>query len=351
MQLQIYLTSYKLVIRTKTGYNFKTPIGLGPYFDTSSLCPDSLLGTGPSFVELGPAIPEDNINLSLIRKKFQKSTVSIQKSELTQSCNVIVQKLLERQFHIRDGKIKPQPNSIVGVNILASPQTIRSIPYLTHNDYSNQVRDLIDLCDYLVVNISEDRQQAGIVQYYKNEKSLDKLLNEVIKSRNTELGKIAAYEYELKSNDSPDYSTSVSKSYLRNSIISTLKPQMLFLQVDINNLPNQETFLNSLISKCKQHGITGVVLSEESQEQALQNIQKFRKIDKQKDLLLMVNSRNMNKAQEAYEQIQSGADLLQVYDGLILQGPYFTRDFQIELQNLMKQNNEKDVNQIYKVNQ
>lgn len=69
------------------------------------------------------------------------------------------------------------------------------MPYLAHLDFTKSVRELVDQCDYMVLNLTDDYKSSGISQYYKSEAALDKLLSNVIKSRNEELGKLAAYEY------------------------------------------------------------------------------------------------------------------------------------------------------------
>ena len=70
------------------------------------------------------------------------------------------------------------------------------MPYLTHTDFERNIKELTDLCDYLVINLCEDNSTSGISQYYKNEKALDKLLKQITLTRNLELGKTAAYQYE-----------------------------------------------------------------------------------------------------------------------------------------------------------
>lgn len=52
------------------------------------------------------------------------------------------------------------------------------------------------MCDFVSVNLINDCNTSGIKQYFHNEKSLDKLLSSVVKARNLELGKLAAYEYD-----------------------------------------------------------------------------------------------------------------------------------------------------------
>ena len=111
-----------------------------------------------------------------------------------------------------------------------------SIPYLTHQDFLKNIKDVTDFCDYAVINLCNDKQSSGIRQYYSNEAALDKLLSAVVETRNKELGKLAAFEFEQVTNDRNDYTTSVQRMYQRNSIVSSLKPMMLFVQFKVDDL-------------------------------------------------------------------------------------------------------------------
>jgi hypothetical protein len=101
-----------------------------------------------------------------------------------------------------------------------------------------------------VLNLCQDKATSGIRQYYQSETALDKLLKSVVDARNMELGRLAAFEYEQVTQDNQDYSASVKRNYLRNSIVSTLKPMMIFVQVSENSSSN---FLEILVKKCLEN--------------------------------------------------------------------------------------------------
>jgi dihydroorotate dehydrogenase len=72
------------------------------------------------------------------------------------------------------------------------------------------VRELTDLCDYAVINISTNKAKAsGLKQFYTNPTALEKLLRSVSSARLAELGKMAAAEFELVTGDNQDYLSSV----------------------------------------------------------------------------------------------------------------------------------------------
>lgn len=94
----------------------------------------------------------------------------------------------------------------------------------------------------------------------------------MVQTRNRELGRLAAFEFEKVTEDITDYTTSVQRYYQRNSIVSTLKPMMLFVQIRLDDLlsinneqlaeESAKKFLQSLVQKCKHHQIDGIVIQD-----------------------------------------------------------------------------------------
>jgi hypothetical protein len=140
-----------------------------------------------------------------------------------------------------------------------------SVPYLTHLDFVKGVREFNELCDYVTIDLTHDVKSSGIAQYYKNPEALQKLLFSVNKSRMQELGKAACAEFEQNvesRSQQIDYSNSVARVYHRNCIVSTHRPMLIFVQVDLNSLPpeQQMSYLKILVSACKTNKIDGIVL-------------------------------------------------------------------------------------------
>ena len=46
----------------------------------------------------------------------------------------------------------------------ASRDTTDSVPYLVHQDFLKQIRELTDMCDYLVLNLASEGAQASGIQ-------------------------------------------------------------------------------------------------------------------------------------------------------------------------------------------
>ena len=166
-------------------------------------------------------------------------------------------------------------NKHLGVCVNASRETANSVPYLTHQDFIKQIRDLTDMCDYLVLNLTapSGSMPSGLEQYYRNLPSLDKLLRLTTKARDNELGKVAAVEYEemqATAGHEVDYQASFKRHYSRNSIISLHRPLLIFVKVDPyavfqDNQMRCQSFAVALARYCLKYGIDGIILTHDSE--------------------------------------------------------------------------------------
>jgi hypothetical protein len=80
-----------------------------------------------------------------------------------------------------------------------------------------------------------------------------------------ELGKAACAEFEQKvegRNQQIDYSNSVARVYHRNCVVTTHRPMLIFVQVDLNTLPTEQqmSYLKILVAACRTNKIDGIVL-------------------------------------------------------------------------------------------
>ncbi len=52
----------------------------------------------------------------------------------------------------------------VGVCIEANKETVESVPYLTHQDFVKQIKELTDMCDFVVLNLSTNKENYSGIQ-------------------------------------------------------------------------------------------------------------------------------------------------------------------------------------------
>lgn len=70
-------------------------------------------------------------------------------------------------------------NNLVGVNYKVGREVMESVPYLARILYGNGVREFTEIADYLVINIAEEIDTAGIQNLYRKKEELEKLLKEL----------------------------------------------------------------------------------------------------------------------------------------------------------------------------
>mgnify|MGYP006120602547 CR=1 FL=1 len=51
---------------------------------------------------------------------------------------------------------------------MANLETQQSVPYITHTDFTKGIRELSEVADYVVLNLTYDLSTSGLQQYYKN---------------------------------------------------------------------------------------------------------------------------------------------------------------------------------------
>ncbi len=80
------------------------------------------------------------------------------------------------------------------------------------------------------------------------------MLKAVNTQRMVEIGKAAALEYEQQTGHA-DYSCSMRRIHNRNCVVSTVRPLLLMLQIDLAVLPQEQrmSFLRILARKTAAH--------------------------------------------------------------------------------------------------
>ena len=92
---------------------------------------------------------------SAIRVRLSENQVDNLIPRVAPGVTEIVANLLRRQQRIADGKVEMlNIGNLVGVNVRASLETAESVPYLTHLDFNKAIRELTDVADYAVLNLS-----------------------------------------------------------------------------------------------------------------------------------------------------------------------------------------------------
>lgn len=108
----------------------------------------------------------------------------------------ILNKLIVRQNEIIKHNLPIDHKRLIGINLLPSKSTVESIPYLMKTDFERLIDEVVEMSDYIVLNISEfDKTKRKTLASFRTKQDLTKLIQKTNRRLAINLGKIAASEY------------------------------------------------------------------------------------------------------------------------------------------------------------
>lgn len=274
------------------GLSFSNPVGLAAGFDKDGKYLDTMSALGFGFIEIGTITPlpqPGNAKPRLFR--LPKDLALINRMGFN---NEGIQPLITR--------LKNRPkNLIVGGNIGKNKNTSQEEAVL---DYGHSFRQLFPYVDYFAVNVSSPNT-PGLRQLQERE-PLEQLLL-YLQEINKELGgkpillKIAP---DLNFEELDDILYIVQKAQLDGVIATNTTISREGLTTD-----------SAIINEIGNGGLSGKPLKKRATEVIRYLSQKSN------GQLFIIGVGGIFSAEDALEKINAGASLIQVYTGLIYEGP------------------------------
>ncbi len=293
--------NHTLLQQNVFGLQFKNPVGLGAGFDKNALYLNELEALGFGFVEIGTITPkpqQGNDKPRLFR--LPKDNALINRMGFNNDGVDVIKKRLERwQIQSLERKTK---NLIVGGNIGKNKATPNEDAW---KDYEICFKELFDCVDYFVVNVSSPNTPG--LRELQEKDSLQKILMQL---QNINHG--YAKQKPLLLKIAPD---------LNNSQLDDIIN--LAIEIKLNGLvvTNTTVTRNDLSTSKKEieemgaGGLSGKPLRHMSTEV-------LRYIIKNSDNKIpVIASGGIFTARDAFEKLDAGASLLQIWTGFIYEGP------------------------------
>ena len=287
------------------GKNFPNPIGLAAGFDKSAEAYDSLLRLGFGFVEVGTVTPKSQYGNEKPRVfRLEEDKALINRLGFNNSG---AEKIYSR---IASNK----PNGLLGINIGPNKNSENRL-----EDYIICVRKFCNIADYLTINISSPNTEN--LRDYHNHKQL----NELLESINNEKSNLNS-KTPIAVKVSPDIDDENIEKISENLI----KHNVELIIVSNTTDSNRKNLIN--INKLEKGGLSGKPLEN------LSNliINKFYK--KLNNKVKIVGVGGVDSGKSAYEKIINGASLIQLYTGMVYQGPDIVNKITAELIDILKSN-------------
>ena len=274
------------------GLDFPNPLGMAAGYDKNAEVPDGLLKLGFGFVECGTLTP-----------KAQSGNPQPRIFRLIEDRAVI-----NRMGFNNDGHApalarvagRASRGGIVGINVGANKDSEDRIA-----DYEQGVRRFAKVASYLTINISSPNT-VGLRALQERE-SLAELLARVIQARST-LPQGQGAETPIFLKIAPD---------LDQQSLQDIAEEVLDKKIDgliVSNTTLSRAGLKSAAAS-ETGGMSGAPLFERSTVV----LAKMRKLVGQE--LPIIGAGGVDSAETALEKVRAGADLVQIYTGLIYGGP------------------------------
>ncbi len=295
------------------GKKISNPIGLAAGFDKDAEVYNSFYKLGFGFVEVGTITPLKQYGNPKPRVfRLEEDEALINRLGFNNSgANVVSSRI----------KSSP-PNGLFGINIGPNKDTKNRV-----EDYLIGLRKFYNLADYLTINISSPNTEN--LRSFHNSNELSELLSEIENEK-----KILKSNIPIVVKISPDiHDNDVEK-------ISELLLKYNISSVIISNSTdsNRENLKN--INKLEKGGLSGKPLEVKSNLL----INKFFKILRSKIKIIGVGGVDSGKS--AYEKIINGANLVQLYTGMVYQGPNIASKITKELIEITKNHSVKNISEL-----
>ena len=300
-------------IETKIfGKKIVNPIGIAAGFDKDAEVYNPLFRLGFGFVEVGTVTPRKQYGNSKPRVfRLEEDEALINRLGFNNSGADIVSARINSNT----------PNGLFGINIGPNMETENRL-----EDYLICLRKFHKLCDYLTINISSPNTEN--LRSFHNKNELDELLSAIQEEKKKLKSKILIalkISPDIDEVDTIDIGELLLKYGIDIAIISNTSDQTR------NSLIN--------INKLEKGGLSGKPLEEKSNKL----INKFYKILNNKVKIIGVGG--VDSGRSAYNKIINGANLVQLYTGMVYKGPNIATDISNELIEILKSEGIKNISE------
>ena len=310
----IFTVENESILETKIfDTKIKNPIGLAAGFDKSAEVYNSLFKFGFGFIEVGTVTPKQQYGNPKPRVfRLENDRALINRLGFN---NDGLEKVSERLQ-------KNPPTDFLGINIGPNKDSENKI-----NDYLKCIKEVFNYANYITINISSPNTPG--LRDFHDKKTLQNLLKNI-----TEFTKKNNIKKPLILKVSPDIADSEI-----GHIIELMK-RFNISGVIISNTTDKNR--ENLIGKYKDEsgGLSGEPLTKISNNL----IKKFYKEIKGEILIIGVGG--VNSGMTAYERLKSGANLLQLYTGMIYEGPGIVKKIKSELIDILEKEKIKNISEI-----
>ena len=291
----------------------KNPIGLAAGFDKSAEVYNSLFRFGFGFIEIGTVTPKEQYGNPKPRVfRLENDRALINRLGFN---NDGIEKVSQRLQ-------KNSPSGFLGINIGPNKDSENRI-----DDYLKCIKEINTFANYITINISSPNTPG--LRDFHDHSTLKNLLKDI-----TDFTKKNNINKPLALKVSPD----IENSEIGSIIESIKKFKINALIISNTTDKNRENLIG--VHKSETGGLSGEPLSNISNNL----IKKFYR--ETKGDIIIIGVGGISSGLSAYEKLKSGANLLQLYTGMVYEGPGIVKKIKGELIDILKKEKIKNVSEI-----
>ena len=284
------------------GKKMDNPIGIAAGFDKNAEVYNSLFKLGFGFVEVGTVTPLEQYGNPKPRVfRLPKDQALINRLGFN---NLGAENISSR--------IRSNPSKgLLGVNIGPNKDSKDRL-----NDYLIGLRSFHDIADYISINISSPNTEN--LRSFHDEKKFDELISSIEDEKSKLKSKIPI-AVKISPDIVEEQIEAISKILLEYNVSA-----IIISNTSTNNRENLED-----ITKHQKGGLSGKPLEEVSNKL----IGKFYKLLKNKIKIIGVGG--VDSGESAYKKFLAGANFVQLYTGMVYQGPSIVLKIKKELKEIL----------------
>jgi len=284
------------------GRQIDNPIGLAAGFDKNAEVYNPLFRLGFGFVEVGTVTP---------LKQYGNPKPRVFRLEEDQA---LINRLGFNSFgasNVNSIIRSNPPNGLLGINIGTNSDTKDKL-----NDYLICLKTFHDIADYITINISSPNTEN--LRDFHDQNKFENLIN-LIEQEMRKLKSNTPIVIKISPDISDEQAAQISEILLKHEIRAII--------VSNTTEGNRENLIN--VSKHQKGGLSGKPLETRSN----QLISTFYNLLKGKISIIGVGGVDSGKS--AYAKFLAGANFIQLYTGMVYQGPNIVAKIKKELKELL----------------
>jgi len=285
-------------------FNIKidNPIGIAAGFDKNAEVYNSLFKLGFGFVEVGTVTP---------LKQYGNQKPRVFRLVKDQA---LINRLGFNNFGAEDVNTRIRSNvskGLLGVNIGPNKDSENRL-----NDYVIGFKKFHDIADYITINISSPNTEN--LRSFHDDSKFNELL-ETLETEKIKLNSKIPIVVKISPDISDEQIESISKTLIKYKVSAII--------VSNTTASNREKLED--VTKHQKGGLSGKPLEEISNKL----IGKFYKLLKGKIEIIGVGG--VDSGESAYRKFTAGASFVQLYTGMVFQGPSIVRKIKKELKKIL----------------